>query len=153
MSSRSLALVLLALAWSPTAHAQCIAPLGEVTGDGLANVIDVQCIVLEALAEAQSTPAPPCLAGDADLNCDAAVNVQDVQLGIGAALKLPLATTIDGDHDACPDACQPDPKAPGAPTPPWKLQDFQPQSPGFGTTYGLSAFKGRVTVVGLLASW
>jgi hypothetical protein len=41
----------------------------------------------------------------------------------------------------------------GAPVPTWQLADFQPKSPGYGKTYGLEAFKGKVTVVALLASW
>ncbi len=41
----------------------------------------------------------------------------------------------------------------GAPMPDWKLNDFQPQSCGFGQTYGLRAFRGKVTVVVLLAAW
>ncbi|TNE48563.1 MAG: redoxin domain-containing protein [Deltaproteobacteria bacterium] len=41
----------------------------------------------------------------------------------------------------------------GAPMPDWKLKDFQPQSCGFGQTYGLRAFRGKVTVLVLLAAW
>lgn len=41
----------------------------------------------------------------------------------------------------------------GAPMPTWQLADVQPLSPGYGKTYGLEAFKGKVTVVALLASW
>lgn len=41
----------------------------------------------------------------------------------------------------------------GASMPTWQLQDFEPKSPGYGKTYGLEAFKGKVTVVALLASW
>ena len=41
----------------------------------------------------------------------------------------------------------------GASLPTWKLGDYQPLSPGYGKTYGLEAFKGKVTVVALLASW
>lgn len=148
-----LALAVVAL-WGGGARADCAAPFGEVTGDGLTNVTDVQCVIIEALSQAEGGPAPACLSGGpADLNCDAAVNVGDVQLAIGAALHLPLDPSVDGDHDSCPDSCQPDPTAVGAAAPGWQLQDFQPQSPGFETTYGLDAFKGRVTVVALLASW
>lgn len=35
----------------------------------------------------------------------------------------------------------------------WALTDFQPQSCGYETTYGMDAFKGRVTVLALLAAW
>jgi len=41
----------------------------------------------------------------------------------------------------------------GASMPTWQLADFQPKSAGYGKTYGLEAFKGKVTVVALLASW
>jgi len=41
----------------------------------------------------------------------------------------------------------------GAEAPVYSLVDFQPQSPGFETSYGLEAFLGKVTLVGLLASW
>ena len=41
----------------------------------------------------------------------------------------------------------------GDPAPAWSLKDFQPQSCGFNGTYGMDVFKGKVTVVVLLASW
>jgi len=41
----------------------------------------------------------------------------------------------------------------GATMPTWRLSDVQPKSAGYGKTYGLEAFKGKVTVVALLASW
>lgn len=41
----------------------------------------------------------------------------------------------------------------GEPPPAWALLDFQPQSCGFGATYGLQAFTGHLTVVALFASW
>lgn len=150
----AVALLAVALAaWPTTARAACEGPLGEVTGDGVTNVTDVQCVILDVLAHAQGTAAPACLGGSADLDCSAAVDVSDVQLAIGAALHLPLAPSVDANHDACPDACQPDPTAVGAAMPDWQLEDFQPQSDGFGTTYGLEAFEDKVTVVALLASW
>ena len=45
------------------------------------------------------------------------------------------------------------PKEPGSPWPEWELTDFQPKSPRFNETYGLSHFRGRVTLVALLATW
>ena len=36
---------------------------------------------------------------------------------------------------------------------PWRLTDFQPQSCGYDSTYGLEAFHGHVTVVALFAAW
>jgi hypothetical protein len=41
----------------------------------------------------------------------------------------------------------------GADAPLWALRDFQPQSCGEGATYGLDVFRGKVTVVALLAAW
>ena len=56
-----------------------------------------------------------------------------------------------GDADAgagcLPATCQ------GADEPVWALRDFQPQSCGDGATYGLDVFRGKVTVVALLAAW
>lgn len=41
----------------------------------------------------------------------------------------------------------------GATAPTWALRDFQPQSCGSDATYGLEVFRGKVTVVALLAAW
>ena len=41
----------------------------------------------------------------------------------------------------------------GQAAPPWTLADFQPQSCGEGSTYGMDSFEGHVTVVALLAAW
>ncbi len=41
----------------------------------------------------------------------------------------------------------------GAATPPWRLEDFQPDSCGSGQHYGLDAFGGDVILVAMLASW
>ncbi len=41
----------------------------------------------------------------------------------------------------------------GAAAPAFALTDFQPQSCGFGATYGLQAASGKVTVVALFAGW
>ncbi len=41
----------------------------------------------------------------------------------------------------------------GAAEPAFALPDFQPQSCGFGATYGLPTFVGKVTVVAILAGW
>lgn len=40
-----------------------------------------------------------------------------------------------------------------APWPLWRLKDVQPQSCGYQATYGLDGFKGRPTIVVLLAGW
>lgn len=41
----------------------------------------------------------------------------------------------------------------GMPMPSWKLKDFQPQSCGYQQSYGLRSFRGKVTLVALLAAW
>jgi hypothetical protein len=47
----------------------------------------------------------------------------------------------------------PAPTALGAPSPSYWLDDIQPLSCAHGATYGLEAFRGAVTVVGLWAGW
>jgi thiol-disulfide isomerase/thioredoxin len=46
-----------------------------------------------------------------------------------------------------------DPRTVGAPMPRYALRDTQPLSCGFGATYGLPVFEGKVTAVVLLAGW
>lgn len=75
-----------------------------------------------------------------------------------AAIDTGAKTKADarGDSllaDADPLACVPDKTCVGATMPTWQLQDFQPKSPRYGNTYGLEAFKGKVTVVALLSGW
>lgn len=45
------------------------------------------------------------------------------------------------------------PRDPGALWPDWELVDFQPKSPKYNQKYGLDHFKGRITMVALLATW
>ena len=45
------------------------------------------------------------------------------------------------------------PRDPGAPWPSWELVNFQPKSPKYNQKYGLNEFRGRVTIVALLATW
>lgn len=42
---------------------------------------------------------------------------------------------------------------PGEKWPEFELEDYQPNSPYVGTTYGLEKFEGKVTLVALLASY
>jgi hypothetical protein len=62
---------------------------------------------------------------------------------------------VDGEADTGEDdaGAQSDVTTIGEAAPVFALTDFQPQSCGFGATYGLEAFKGKVTVVVLLAAW
>ena len=57
------------------------------------------------------------------------------------------------EHGVASDPPRQGPIEPGEPAPPWTLPDFQPQSCGLGSTYGMDSFQGRVTVVALLAAW
>ncbi len=87
-------------------HAACTLPPGDFTGDGVADVTDVQCEILATLAELQGGAAPACLAAPpvADADCSGAADVVDVTLGIDWVLGLPVAS--DADADGCVDACQ-----------------------------------------------
>lgn len=58
------------------------------------------------------------------------------------------STTADAHDDA-----QECPTCPGAPLNTAALEDVQPSSCLFGTSYGLDVFEGRTTVVALLAAW
>ncbi|NUN14379.1 MAG: hypothetical protein HUU55_12180 [Myxococcales bacterium] len=99
--------------------AQCIhslsfvdlgSPPGELTGDGIINVTDVQCAVvvsLWTLSGSSGTP-PSCLKGPpvrADVQCDGNINIVDVIIQINLALQAPLDPALDKDGDLCPDDC------------------------------------------------
>jgi hypothetical protein len=93
----------------------CGCPMGDVNGDGLQNVVDVQCLTLVALwGLSGQGDAPGCLVGplsEADLDCDGTANVIDVQVAILRALDLPVAGDPGGD--GCIDACLDPLPAPG----------------------------------------
>lgn len=98
---------------SPTpAAAQCLNPPGDVDGNGTSNIVDVQCVILTVLAVLVGTPTPPCVAAGlpitaVDVTCGDGVTVADVLVAIEYALGAELKSSIDGDGDACPDACLP----------------------------------------------
>lgn len=56
----------------------------------------------------------------------------------------------EGEGEQAPAAA---PLEVGEAAPAWTLADFQPQSCGYEATYGIEAFKGRTTVVAMLAAW
>ncbi len=108
---------------SRPAVALCLQPAGDITGDGTATVVDVQCesiLNLWSLGGMQG-PAPECvgvtgpawLAGDH--NCDHVINVTDTLLAVHWALQLPLSPVLDADGDNCVDACQLDADGDGQP--------------------------------------
>jgi hypothetical protein len=84
---------------------------GDVDGSLSVNVVDVQCLIVTTLSALGGAPteAPDCLAGSvlsADLSCDSAITVVDVQLVIQLTLGSGLDPMIDVDSNSCPDACE-----------------------------------------------
>src|SRR5688500_18786618 len=71
--------------------------------------------------------------------------------GLLGALSLSvLVTAVSGcadDLEACPRGAA---SCPGARALAWQLPDVQPASPRHGQTYGLEAFRGKVTVLLML---
>lgn len=66
-----------------------------------------------------------------------------------AIMTLALVCTTAAQAQAQPLS----PKESGSLWPKWELTDFQPKSLRFNETYGLNHFRGRVTLVALLATW
>ena len=100
--------------------------MGDVNGDDLINVSDVNCTILATLANAQGDPDPGCQAfpdADVDLQCDGAVNVLDVQqlilIRLGALSADPgvlaLLATHDPDTDGLHNGCDDDDDGDGFP--------------------------------------
>jgi hypothetical protein len=103
-----------AICFAPAdARSECLDPPGDVNGNGIANIVDVQCALLTNLwVLAGSTPGaePGCLGGQdpiliGDANCDSTVDVSDITIFIKTALGTTLGV-IDSDGDFCPDACE-----------------------------------------------
>lgn len=145
------------------ALAECPALPGDVNGDGSADVVDVQCTIVSVLYTQSPTLEPSlveCLGGASnlaasDLSCSGETNVVDVLLSLTFALEQSLNPEVDGDGNGCPDECELAPLGPtdvGSPEPVYTLEDVQPDSAGYLTSYGLGDVEG-VTVVVLLASW
>ena len=111
-STFPIALASFVLALAPArARASCAPVPGDLDGSGLMNVVDVQCGILSVLWSMGGLGlSPACLAGSdvklADVSCDGATNVVDVQMLILLALDLPLISQLDADADGCVDACQ-----------------------------------------------
>ena len=72
----------------------------------------------------------------------------------GCADPEPSYDPINGQALMDGAACSDHPSTcPGAEAPEFSLEDVQPQSIDFGKSYGLEAFRGKPTLVALLASW
>ena len=102
--------MLFVLLTGSTANAICVDPPGDVTEDGSADVLDVQCVVLTLLwtMDSHNLPLPVCLNGNyfrADVTCNEWANVADAQIVISIALGLPLSPILDSNGDKCPDTC------------------------------------------------
>lgn len=97
---------------SPDVRAACLSPPGDVTGDSIASVVDVQCTILAALYDlgGQQGPAPSCIFGGditrPDQNCDGETTVVDVQITISIVLGMTLDASIDTNNNLCVDACE-----------------------------------------------
>ncbi|NUN16660.1 MAG: hypothetical protein HUU55_23785 [Myxococcales bacterium] len=91
--------------WSTDADASCLTPAGDVTGDGVTSVVDVQCLIVLVIYELNGKfGAPPTCLGGADFatsdqNCDSTTNVTDIQLGITFVLGTGLDPAIDSNGD------------------------------------------------------
>ena len=88
---------------------------------------------------------------DASLTDSAVEDVGQEDTATDAAVE-PDSTSEDVTGLDAPVPCE-GINCPGAQAPQWQIEDFQPQSPWFGEVYGLDKFKGKVTVMVLLAGW
>jgi hypothetical protein len=114
--------ILLCLALAPSPG---LASPGDVTGDGVANIVDLQCTIVSSLnVLAGIGAAPDCVFGEdymADHDCSGTVDVSDVLISIQVGLGAPLSKELDADSDGCPDACSGKPQCIGLP----KTEFFQ----------------------------
>jgi len=126
-----------------------------------AETSDVNNDAAQADEGQADSPIPDTAQGDAP-QFDAAQSetAQPDTAGVDAAEGDAVAGDVAAAEVAqdTADAAAPDtvactgPTCVGAPFPTWQLVDFQPKSPGFQKSYGLSTFLGKVTVVGLYAA-
>ena len=143
----------LILVWPSHGRAQCLSDHGDLTGDGVVDVLDTTCMNLWLLGEWQNTPAPACVSGEAqeslDLNCDGSVNLLDGAILETLASQTTMPVQVDGTGNGCPSTCDADPTLPGSPLPLWELEDMQPESLSFGSIVGPKDGTG-VQVIALL---
>lgn len=96
--------------------AVCLNPPGDVSGDQVTSVVDVQCSILMNLwsLAGQEGPLPPCLTTVGspsvipDHNCDRIINITDTLLAVTFTLTAPLDESIDANANQCVDACETD---------------------------------------------
>lgn len=81
---------------------------GDLTGDGIINVADYQCMVLSARwAMSPTGPIPACLTSEeiADLDCDGGIDVIDVQLFADVYFG-DIHPDLDADGNGIVDSCE-----------------------------------------------
>jgi thiol-disulfide isomerase/thioredoxin len=125
---------------------------GPTGGTGTDVVADVPGDVPGDAPGAEDVPGDGSVAAADGSTVDVAADgsaVADVAVPIDVVLPTDGSTQI-ADGSGAP--ANPNQVA-GSPRPTWQLVDFQPVSPRTGTTYGLEAFDGTVTVVALHSSW
>jgi hypothetical protein len=95
---------------SASASAQCLSPRGDISGDGVTNILDIQCGIYVALNGEDNLIDPPACLGHpfvaSDLNCDGATNVSDLLLMIQHAVGEAIDPSLDDDGDDCLDDCE-----------------------------------------------
>ena len=115
-------LLIVGVLWSsPVSASPCEAEtLGDLDGNGVANVADVLCGIhaaLHALDPEDTGGLPACMGPgavilDADVNCTGSTNIGDALLLVNVALTAlspgvgTLPISIDGNGDGCPDLCE-----------------------------------------------
>jgi hypothetical protein len=106
-------------------------------------------IALAACSSEDTTAAPVTPPKDSgSVVADAAIADTAAADSVADSAVTEVAADASGDVLADGDAMSG--SSIGAPMPTWQLVDFQPKSAKFNQTYGLEAFKGKVTVVTLL---
>lgn len=83
---------------------------GDLNLDGTLSIPDVQCVILVALWEFghRQDPRPACIGDNVDLadfDCDAGLDVLDVQLLILTNLET-LPSSVDSNQNGCVDTCE-----------------------------------------------
>ena len=105
---------LMVAGWTTQASAICLAPPGDVNGNGATDVTDAQCAFLGTLwqiniANGVPTSQPTCAGTSilrADVNCDNSITVSDATIVVSLALGLELDSSIDANGDLCVDVCE-----------------------------------------------